>query len=76
MLTAEELKKMTNKELKEEFQKAKLNLLKLRLGVFSRQEKETSKLKGLRKYIARIKTLKRLLSLEQAKENPTSSVIQ
>ncbi|GEM_PF-5696671 len=75
MVTLDELKKMTHKELDEEFQKSKLNLLKLRLGVSTRQQKETSKLKDLRKYIARIKTLKRMLKIEQIKENPKSAVI-
>ncbi len=74
MLSLDELQKMTDKELEEELKKSGLNLLKLRLGVTSRQTKETSKLKVLRKYIARIKTLKRMLKIEQIKENPTSAV--
>lgn len=76
MVTLDELKKMSQKELDQEFQKSKLDLLKLRLGVSTRQQKETSKLKDLRKYIARIRTLKRMLEVEQIKENPKSTVIQ
>ncbi|MBI2638930.1 50S ribosomal protein L29 [Candidatus Peregrinibacteria bacterium] len=74
MVSTDELQKMTEKELEEELRKSGLDLLKLRLGVASRQTKETSKLKLLRKYIARIKTLKRMLKIEQIKENPTSAV--
>lgn len=70
----DELRKMNEKEIEEELKKAKIDLLKLRFGVASRQLKETSKLKALRKYIARMKMLKRMLALEQIKENPKSSV--
>lgn len=74
MISLDELQKMTEKELEEELRKSGFDLLKLRLGVSSRQTKETSKLKLLRKYIARIKTLKHMLKIEQIKENPTSAV--
>lgn len=74
MISLDELQKMTEKELEEELRKSGFDLLKLRLGVSSRQTKETSKLKLLRKYIARIKTLKRMLKIEQIKENPKSAV--
>lgn len=56
---------MTPKELDEEFRKAKLELLKLRLGLASHQIKETAKVKKLRRYIARIKTLERQLAIEK-----------
>lgn len=70
MVAFDELQKMTAKELNEEFGKAKLNILKLRLGLASRQEKETDKLKRLRKYIARIRTLQHMLPQDQIPENP------
>lgn len=70
----DELTKMNQKELEEELEKSRIDLFKLRLSVSTRQTKETSKLKGLRKYIARIKTLKALLAVEQIKENPKSLV--
>lgn len=72
----DELKKYREKELEEELKKAKTELLKLRLSVANRQTKETSKLKGLRKYIARIKTIQRLLEIDKIKENPKSAVIK
>lgn len=72
----DELRKMNDKELEEELVKAKTDLLKLRFAVSTRQSKETSKLKELRKYIARMKSVKRMLEIEQIKENPKSSVIK
>lgn len=55
MYSNEELKKLGAKELDEELKKITLELLKLRLALSSRQSKETSKLKLLRKYVARMK---------------------
>lgn len=72
MVELEELKKMNDKELNEELKKSSLELLKLRLGVASRQEKGVSELKLLRKHIARIKTVQRMLKTEKAPENPPS----
>ena len=74
MITKEEILKMNEKELGEELQKSKLELLKMRLGLASRQFKETSKFKILRKYIARIKTLKRMRKLDVVPENAKSAV--
>ncbi|MBI5413720.1 50S ribosomal protein L29 [Candidatus Peregrinibacteria bacterium] len=74
MVTLDELKKLNDKELNEELQKAKIELLRLRFGVASKQNKETSGLKALRKYVARVKTMKRLLQFEQIKENSKSAV--
>lgn len=62
MLPLEDLRKLNAKELEEEVQKSKIELLKLRLSVAARQNKETSKLKGLRKYVARINTIKHLMA--------------
>ncbi len=70
MISIEELKSMNQKELNEELKKAKLELLKVRLAVASRQSKESSKIKSLKKHIARVKMLKNSLAMEQIKENP------
>ncbi len=67
---------MAEKELNEEFNKSKMELMKLRLAVASRQNKETSNLKKLRKYIARIKMYKAMLKMEQVPENAKSAVIK
>ncbi|MBP9718148.1 50S ribosomal protein L29 [Candidatus Gracilibacteria bacterium] len=56
MLTKEELKKSTIKELQAELSKTVIEYTKLSIEVKNRLSKETSKLKGLRKYRARIKT--------------------
>lgn len=72
----DELKKMREKELEAELKKAQVDLIKLRLAVATRQSKETSNLKGLRKYISRIKTLQAALKFEKAPENAASSVIK
>ncbi|MBI4994462.1 50S ribosomal protein L29 [Candidatus Peregrinibacteria bacterium] len=74
MVEFDELKQMSLRELEEEFQRARFDLLKLRLAVASRQSKETVKLKALRKYVAQIKTIKRMLKTESPKENPKSAV--
>lgn len=76
MIELEELKHMTTKELEEEMQKSKFDLLKLRMAVASRQSKDTVKLKALRKYIARIKTMKSVMRREKAPENAKSAVIK
>lgn len=74
MITLEELKQMKKTELSSELKRAYIELYKLSLAVTSRQSKETAKLKALRKYIARVKTLKQMMKREQAKTSPKSSV--
>lgn len=61
MFTLDELKKMNAKDLDEEAHKHEIELAKLRLLLHARQSKETAKVKRLRKYLSRIKTLKPLL---------------
>ena len=55
--TQEELLKMPASELRLEREKCTLELVKARLAIASRQEKNTSKLKKLRRYIASIETI-------------------
>lgn len=76
MIPLNELKSLNDKELETELKKADLDLLKLRLAVSSRQSKETTKLTALRKYVARIKTLKRIMKKERPVENPQSAIIK
>lgn len=61
MIPKDELQKLNERELEEELRKSQLDIYKLRLSVITRQSKETSKLKSLRKYIARVKTMQQLL---------------
>lgn len=72
MVTHDELKKMQAKELMEEAAKATLEYVKLRLGVSTRQSKETAKLKVLRHHIARAKTYKRMLEMETKEKTPNT----
>lgn len=74
MIPFEELKRMKEAELESELKTAYIELYKLSLAVTSRQSKEIAKLKALRKYIARIKTLRRMMEMERAKENPKTFV--
>lgn len=76
MLTKEELKHMKEAELDSEMNRSEIDLYKLSLAVASRQSKETSKLKALRRYIARIKTLKRMLAIERPDENKKSAIVK
>lgn len=74
MVTLDELKHMKDVELEGELARAHLELYKLSISIASRQSKETSKLKALRKYIALVKTIKRALAVEKIRENPSSTV--
>lgn len=74
MLTCAEIRKMNARELEEELKKGNIELLKLRLALASRQLKNTAKLKALRKYMAQLKSIKRMLAIEAIKENPKSAV--
>ncbi len=74
MIPSDELHRLNMKELREEVEKAQMELFKLRLGVSSQQEKQTSKIKLLRKYVARLKTRQTMLAREQLKENTVSAV--
>lgn len=74
MVPYDELKKMSHKELDKELEQTTIELLRLRLAVSTRQSTQTDGLKKMRKYIARIKTLKHVLPQDKLKENPKSSV--
>lgn len=74
MLTYAEIRKMNARELEEELKKGNIEFLKLRLSLASRQLKNTAKLKALRKYMAQLKSIKRMLVIEAIKENPKSAV--
>lgn len=74
MYTTEELRKLADKEMRQELEKAQFELLKIKLAVQSKQEKNTAKLQNMRTYVARIKTIKREMEMEAAPENPKSTV--
>lgn len=64
MLTKEELKKLSEKDLDAEITEAHAKLIKINVALHSREDKAVSQLKILRKYIARIKTYKHQLQAE------------
>lgn len=74
MIPYDDLKKLSKKELDKELGQTVADRLKLRLAVAMRQSTETNKLKEMRKYIARIRTLKNAFKNDQLTENPTSPV--
>lgn len=76
MQTQEDIKKLNDKELNEEINKAQFDLVKLRMAVSSRQSTSTAELKALRKYIARIKTIQRMRKMDQAPVKPAGNVIK
>lgn len=68
MLTKEEIRKLSDKDLDAEIAEANAKLVKLSVSLNSRETKSVAQLKILRKYIARIKTIKRELDIPEAKE--------
>ena len=68
MLTLQELRQLTDKDLKDEFQKASRDLLKLKMDLESGYTKEIHNVKGLKKYIAKLKTVEKENELETTKK--------
>lgn len=57
MLTIQEIKALSDQELRNELVKAKKELLALKLGVKMGQEKATHKVRALKKQVAMLKTV-------------------
>lgn len=57
MLTVKELRSSTDNELQEELKKSSKELLKVRLSIRSKHEKDSSKAKKLKRYAAQIHTI-------------------
>lgn len=68
MPTIQELRSFTTKELLQELDKARKELLKVRISVKTRHEKDTSKVKESKRYIAQL-----LTALVEAKKEVVSS---
>ncbi len=64
MLTTEEIKKLSAKDLDQEITESQSKLVKLYVSLHAREAKSVAELKTLRKYIARIKTFKHQLATE------------
>ena len=66
MLSTQELRSSTPKELQSELQKAKEELLKIKIGIRTKHTKDSS-LKGKQKrYVAQIQTILKEIELEEA----------
>ena len=72
MLTIQEIKSLSDKELQVELAKSKRELVKLKLAVKMGQEKATHKVTAMKKQIAVIKTVMRMFEIENA--NSSESV--
>jgi ribosomal protein L29 len=68
MLKIEELKKMTTKELTEEFDKATKDLFKVKFEVNTGASKANNQIGDLKKYRARLLTIKNQLKTEEVKK--------
>lgn len=65
MLTLQELRTIKRPELLKELETARQELLKVRIGIRSGHEKNTSKSVNTRRYVAHIKTALKELELEE-----------
>lgn len=66
MLTIQEIKALSDQELRNELVKAKRELLALKLGVKMGQEKATHKVRALKKQVAMLKTVMNTFKKEQS----------
>ncbi|MFH0838229.1 MAG: 50S ribosomal protein L29 [Patescibacteria group bacterium] len=69
MLSNQELKSLTRKELLRELEDARELAMKKRITIKTKHEKDTSSIPKQKKFIARIMTALRELDLEEAVEN-------
>jgi len=66
MLSVQELQTLNKNDLQDELATARTELGQLRISIKTKHEKDTSKAKRQKKYIARIKTVIREIQLEEA----------
>lgn len=69
MLSKQELKSSTRKELLDELTEAQATMMKKRITTKTKHEKDTSSVKKQRRHIARTKTFLRDMELEEAAKN-------
>jgi len=65
MLSLQELRSSTRKELLNELEAAQMEMQKVRIGVKTKSSKDSSLVIKRRKYVARIKTMLKELELEE-----------
>ena len=76
MLKLEELKKMTPAELKSEFDKATKEWFKIKFEVSMGASKASHKIGELKKYRARILTIKNQIEADEAKKFKTQKTVE
>lgn len=65
MYSIKELRSSTKKELIQELEKARADVLKIRINVKTKHEKDRSKVKKIKYYIAQILTILKEIPLEE-----------
>jgi len=75
MLTLQELKKLSVKELNEEFEKASKDLFKTRFEVNTGSSKANHEISKLRRFRAQIKTVKKELEMQEKAEFKTQKEV-
>jgi ribosomal protein L29 len=73
MLTIQELRSSTVKELLQELDAARKNMLKVRINVKTKQEKNTAKAKQAKHYVAQILTVLKEIEEEEKIKSQVSS---
>ena len=73
MLTLQEIRQLSEKALTEEITSAENDLLKIQFDIRNGSSKESHKIRQLKKYVARLKTLQKELKVESPieKKEPT-----
>jgi len=69
MLSSQEIKSLTKKEVLKELETAREELMKKRITVKTKHEKDTSSVNKLKKLVARLSTALREMELEEMVEN-------
>ena len=69
MLSIQELKSSTKKELLEELKNARKEMLKVRMGVKTKSLKDSSSATKQKKYVAQVKTILKELEMEEMVKN-------
>lgn len=76
MLTVQELKKLSAKELNEEFAKASKNSFRIKFEVNTGVSKANNEISKLRKYKAQIRTVQRENEIKEKNDFKTQNEIQ
>lgn len=69
MFSIQELRSSTQKELLQELSKIQGELLKIRISVKTKHEKDSSKVGKVKRYVAQLKTMLNEIDKEEAKKD-------